>query len=351
MMGGQEGRSRGLFRKENAIYWVFVAMFAVSTAAILIKLSDSHPLTIAFWRLLLSEFVLLPFFLYRFKEDMKELSLGTILGLVLVGLSLALHFGMWIWSFEYTGVASSVLLVTVHPIFVASISAALFKERLRWLAVVGIAVAFIGSFVIVIGDLLEEGFSLEGKHLLGNLLALGGALMAGIYLLSGSRFRKRLSLPTYAFIVYGSAACFLFLAIPFAKAQVLVEDFFQTRNYDLKMWINLLDNLRHLALPPMVECRANHHLGYCGSRGSRFLFDLSVAIANELGIFQRLADSVDLVVHAGHLVGGEISQGAHILHKHLLYTFELQFLRSSPLDDIIELCGRPLGPVRLLTLG
>ncbi|MGA1849096.1 MAG: DMT family transporter [Thermoplasmatota archaeon] len=207
-----------IFSGSTSKFWIVVAMAAVSTAAIFIKLSESHPLAIAAWRLLIAEVFLLPFFIFGFRKDLDRMTPRRLLRLGLVGLALALHFGMWIWSFQYTKVSSSVILVTTHPIFVALISVYFFKEKLNRWAVGGIALAFLGSLLVIGGDL-----SVSGNSLIGNLLALGGALMAGIYILAGSRFRKDLSLPTYAFIVYIWAALFLLVAILIGGVELLVE--------------------------------------------------------------------------------------------------------------------------------
>ncbi|MCU0798700.1 MAG: DMT family transporter [Candidatus Thermoplasmatota archaeon] len=207
------------FRPELARYWVFVAIGAVSTAAILVRLSDSHPITIAFWRLFLSTVLISPLAIPGLKREYHLLTRKTVLSLTAVGFVLALHFGLWIWSFQFTGVASSVVLVTTHPIFVAFISYILFKERLGKLAIAGVVLSLTGSFII-----MAWGFRSDQRLLWGNLLALGGALMAGIYILAGSSFRKRLSLWTYAFFVYGSATLFLFLGSFLVGADLWVNE-------------------------------------------------------------------------------------------------------------------------------
>jgi len=218
MGSGNRSLKDRIFDRSTSKFWVLVAMMAVSTAAIFIRLSESHPLAIAAWRLLIAEFFLLPFFIFGFRRDRDRMTGMRLLRLGLVGLALALHFGMWIWSFQFTRVSSSVILVTTHPVFVAIISVYLFKEKLNRWAVAGIAMAFLGSLLVVGGDL-----SVSGNTLIGNLLALGGALMAGIYILAGSRFRKDLSLPTYAFLVYIWAALFLLVAILIGGVELFVE--------------------------------------------------------------------------------------------------------------------------------
>ncbi len=217
MPGIENGK--GPFRSEHAPFWILIAMGAVSTAAILIRLSNSHPLTIALWRLLIAEAILLPFAIPTIKRELPKLDKRTLIGLVMVGFTLALHFGLWIWSFQFTTVASSVLLVTTHPIFVALISYSAFGERFGPKVLFGMVLALIGSVIVIGGDL-----TFSGEALKGNLLALGGGLMAGLYILAGSRFRKRLSLPTYAYLVYGPASLFLLVATLISRIDIVPVD-------------------------------------------------------------------------------------------------------------------------------
>src|SRR5690625_3091531 len=58
-------------------------------------------------------------------------------------------------------------------------------------------IALFGSFIISWGD-----FQISGMALLGDLLAILGAITITIYFLFGQRVRKQLSLMTYTFIVY-----------------------------------------------------------------------------------------------------------------------------------------------------
>lgn len=208
-----------LFSRSTSKFWIIVALCAVSTAAILIRISSSHPLAIAAWRLLIADIVLLPFFINYFRKEYTSIGVRKLFELGLVGLALSAHFAMWIWSFQFTKVSSSVVLVTTHPLFVAAISFWLFKERLGWKAVLGMFIALVGSLILIGGDL-----TLSRETLTGNLLALGGAVMAGIYILAGSRYRKVVSLPSYAFIVYLWAALFLLTAILVLRVDFLPSD-------------------------------------------------------------------------------------------------------------------------------
>src|SRR5438309_1165216 len=62
------------------------------------------------------------------------------------------------------------------------------------------------AFRIAVADL-----GVSTTTLGGDVAALGGGVMAGIYFLAGRRLRQRVSLPVYAFVVYGSAAVALFV--------------------------------------------------------------------------------------------------------------------------------------------
>jgi len=207
------------FRPRYAGPWIVVAMLAVSTAAIFIKLSGSHPVAIAFWRLLIAWLLILPFAVRDLRRDDTVMNWRMAGRLLVVGVCLALHFTMWIWSFQYTSVASSVLLVTTHPVFVALMAFFLFDERLKLVGVLGMLLALFGSAVVLGGDLTETGSSLTG-----NLLAVGGALMAGAYILAGRRFRRKVSLPVYALFVYGGAMAALLAFAVYLEAPIIVRD-------------------------------------------------------------------------------------------------------------------------------
>jgi drug/metabolite transporter (DMT)-like permease len=106
-----------------------VAIVAVSFGAILIRLAENVPvLSIAAWRLGVSFLLLIPFS-WR-KSPLKVMSRRDLLLSVASGVFLTLHFILWISSLRYTSVASSVVLVSTNPIFVALGVRFVFKESL-----------------------------------------------------------------------------------------------------------------------------------------------------------------------------------------------------------------------------
>src|SRR5207244_274024 len=121
---------------------------------------------------------------------------------LLSGAFLAVHFASWISSLSYTSVASSTALVTTNPIFVALASYILWRERISRRAVLGIGLTVLGSIVIGISDSSAGGGS---NPLLGDVLALIGALAGTGYFLMGRNLRRRLSILPYIWLVYSAS--------------------------------------------------------------------------------------------------------------------------------------------------
>ncbi|MGC9346831.1 MAG: DMT family transporter, partial [Anaerolineae bacterium] len=101
----------------------------------------------------------------------------------------------------------SVVLVTTNPLFVGLISHFFLQEHMTRRVFSGMLIAIIGSAIIGLGD-LGEGT----HHLIGDLLALAGAIAIAVHMLLGRRLRKHLSLLGYVFPVYATAA-FVLMAL------------------------------------------------------------------------------------------------------------------------------------------
>ena len=191
--------------KLKIAFILFSAICIVSFAAILIKLAgEASALVIATYRLTLATLLLAPLVLLQSRRELLSLSKKEWLLSLLSGAFLSLHFFTWVSSLKYTSVASSVVLVTTNPIFIGLGSYFLLKERLRALLVAGIGLSVTGGILIGYGD-----FRVGNDVLLGDLLALTGAIMASGYFLIGRRVRQKLALLPYIFIVYGMAALIL----------------------------------------------------------------------------------------------------------------------------------------------
>jgi drug/metabolite transporter (DMT)-like permease len=186
---------------------LLISILAVSTASILIRWTDAPPLAIASYRMTISVVMLAPFFMKnKGIEKLREQGTKQLIRLFAVGIILAVHFASWITSLSLTTVASSVIFVHIDPIFVAIISHFLLGDRINPRTLVGIITSFIGVTIIAMGD-AGAGTS----NITGDILALIGGVMLGLYILGGRFYRKSLDLTTYVTPVYSAAALTLIL--------------------------------------------------------------------------------------------------------------------------------------------
>ncbi len=181
------------------------AVLGVSCSAILIRLAEAPLMTIAAHRMGVAVLMLAPGAWLYGRRDMAVLGRGDLGAIAASGVFLALHFGLWTVSLGYTSVASSVVFVCMHPIFLALAELIVYKRPTPFLAVVGIGLTMLGSLVIAGGDV-----QLGVDALFGDLLAGGGAVAMVGYLMIGQRLRRRLSFITYSTLVY--AVCWLVLS-------------------------------------------------------------------------------------------------------------------------------------------
>jgi len=187
---------------------LFVGVVSVSTSAIFVKLAVAPAEVVAFYRLFFSVIILLPIFLYKYVGELRDITKRDWLFTVLAGVFLAFHFILWFESLNYTSVASSTVLVTLQPLFAFIGTYLFFKERLSVKAMVSGLMAIVGSVIISWGD-----FRISGMALYGDILALVACALVTAYLLFGQDVRKRLSLITYTFIVYGFSCVTLFFYV------------------------------------------------------------------------------------------------------------------------------------------
>ena len=200
---------------------IVFALAAVSTASIFIRYAQltAPSLVIAAGRLTVASLVLVPLAWMRHRAELMALTRIQWLLAALSGVFLAIHFATWISSLEFTTVASSAVLVSTTPLWVAVFTPLFLKEKVKPAALAGMAVALVGGAIIGLSDmcsLSREGLicpdlaSLtQGKAFLGNLLALAGAWAATGYFLIGRRLRERMSVVSYVSVVYAVAAIVL----------------------------------------------------------------------------------------------------------------------------------------------
>ncbi len=185
------------------------AVLGLSFASIFItelERAEIPPLVIAFYRMAITSALLLPPALVFKRKEIASLARGDLGLLMLGGLCLAIHFGAWITSLKYIPIATSVVLVNSHPLFVVIASYFFLGERPTSRSLVGTAIGLAGMVVIshdALGD-LQLAMKGDGLALLGALAVVG-------YFIVGRKARARVSLLGYVTPLY--AACSLLLLI------------------------------------------------------------------------------------------------------------------------------------------
>ncbi|MCA9932880.1 MAG: DMT family transporter [Ardenticatenaceae bacterium] len=204
---------------------LFIGVLGISSGSILVRLSQGQAvpsLVIAAWRLTFASLVLLPLAISRRRDELAKMTRSDWQLAILSGFMLALHFATWISSLAYTSVTSSTVLVTTSPLWVGLTAPFLLGESLTRQLKAGILLAMVGSVLIGLADVVAVGngrlqfsltqFTNQPNPLLGNGLALFGAVAAAFYLIIGRRLRPKMSLLSYTAVVYGTAAIFLLIA-------------------------------------------------------------------------------------------------------------------------------------------
>jgi drug/metabolite transporter (DMT)-like permease len=149
----------------------------------------------------LASLLLLPFAGPQARRSWPALDARRRVLLIGAGLALALHFATWIASLSYTTVASSVLLVNTAPLFTVVLSQVFLHEKPSATVLAAIPLAVLGAALIAYGDWTGSPGSL-----LGNGLALFGAVMVAVYQVVGRGLREALPLDAYVLGVWGAAA-------------------------------------------------------------------------------------------------------------------------------------------------
>lgn len=182
-----------------------VSMF--STSAVLVRwAAPLNPLSITAARMFLGSLAVVAISL-ALRKNWRPPPRADWPRYLLYGLAAAAHFGFYIASLSFTSIAHSLSITYTAPIWVTVFSRFILGEpfpRRKW---PGIA-------IVVVGIGVMTGFepTLDGRMIVGDLLAFGSAISFGLYSVAGRARRGETPLFTYAATVYGCAA--LWLALP-----------------------------------------------------------------------------------------------------------------------------------------
>lgn len=168
-----------------AVVALLAGAVAIATAPLFVKVSETGPVSTAFWRV----FLAVPFLWAWALTDRSGAAAPTEPAqerrlLSLAGLFFAGDLAVWHWSIVLTTVATATLLANLAPIFVTLAVWLWWRQQPRFAFLSGLVMAVAGVALLVGGDL-----QVSGKALLGDVLGVITAMFYAAYQLAVTRLR------------------------------------------------------------------------------------------------------------------------------------------------------------------
>ena len=255
-----------------------VAICGVSSAgAIFTHVDEIPPLLRASWRLQLTALILAPLAVWQFnqidqeiKSKLFDLSTAKIIGAS--GIFLALHFGFWVTSLDYTSLTHSLLFVTAHPLVIL-VGMFVFVRKPNRLELIGGIAAFTGASI----SMLDAG-DVQGDRsvtFFGDQLAFLGAVFVVGYIVCGRILREWMPLFLYAFPVTLIGGLLLVPASYFLESNYSDFGAFGFLSHETLVWFVLLAFIAGIL--------GHTGLNYCLKYVSPLLISISVTLEPVLG--------------------------------------------------------------------
>lgn len=184
---------------------LFISILSISISSILIKSSETPTSVAGMYRLFITVILMLPFVPWKSLRNLK-MSKKDWSVVLLAGLFLGLHFLFWMESLVHTSVASSMVILSLQPLFVMVGSYFIFKERANMVTILCLVTALAGSVIIAWGDI---GVSREA--LIGDGLSLLGTIAVSAYMLAGQKVSHKIDANVYSVIVFFLAGIVLLI--------------------------------------------------------------------------------------------------------------------------------------------
>lgn len=203
-----------------------IAVIFISLSGPMIAATAAPALAIAFWRCLIGSGLTGVWVVVRRWSSLGALAKREVRLTILAGVLLGLHFATWIPSLTLTTIAASTALVATQPIWAALIARAM-GVRIPSRVWMGITISFAGVIVLTGVDL-----SVDPQHLIGDALALIGAVFSAAYVSVAERVRKTVDTSTMTFILYAVSALTI-LPLVFIFGQQLI-------GFSAEAWVLIL---------------------------------------------------------------------------------------------------------------
>ena len=178
-------------------------VFSCSVSVIFIKVSTEHPLLVAAYRLFIAAFILTPFMLKERRKFKKTLSFKLLRPSILPGLTLGLHFILWIIGARMTLAAHSTLIVNMVPVIMPLFLFAFSREIINRLEIIGTVFAITG--VVILG---WTDFHFNRETFNGDIVCFLSMILFTLYLAFARKNKNQEGIWLYLVPLYYIAGIF-----------------------------------------------------------------------------------------------------------------------------------------------
>ena len=182
-----------------------VGILSLSFSAMFVRWSNAPGPVTAFYRLFLSVFLLLPFFVPKLKTN-PSIRTRMVLFPLLAGVFTACDLGLWTASLSYTTASNATLLGNTSPLWVALGTWLILKQRLSSGFWRGLTIALLGAALIMGTD-----FIMHPRFGVGDAMALFTGFFYGGYLLVTEKSRTFFDSVSHIWFVGIGASISLFV--------------------------------------------------------------------------------------------------------------------------------------------
>jgi drug/metabolite transporter (DMT)-like permease len=168
------------------------------------------PMTLSCVRWIGAFFMLLPFARPHLERDWPVLRARLPLMVMLSATGFAVNNALSYWAMQYTQALNALLIQSSGPLFVALWSLLLFRVRLTWAQLAGIAISLLGVLTIILRGDFGTLAGIEFNK--GDLMFAGGLLTFGLYSALMPRRPKTHQLSLISF----TTGCGALLLLPFS---------------------------------------------------------------------------------------------------------------------------------------
>jgi drug/metabolite transporter (DMT)-like permease len=182
-----------------------IGISALSLSAMFVRWAEAPGPIVGFYRLLISSILLTPLFIRQQKQH-EPIDKKYLIFPLLGGIFTAFDFALWNSSLKFTTAANATLLGNTSPLWVALFALFIFREKLRGVFWLGLAIALTGAALVMGSDFLRHP-----TLGLGDLMASAAAIFYASYQLITQRGRKHIDPLRYMWLVGLSATVGMFI--------------------------------------------------------------------------------------------------------------------------------------------